>query len=66
VKNLKFVISIRADTMYMRSQVDAARTAAGRLGVQLEISQKVGRLEGRSILFRRTGRRPLRRAYHTA
>ena len=37
VKNLKYVLSIPGDTMYLRAQAAAAQASADRLGVELEV-----------------------------
>jgi len=37
VKNLKYVLSVPSDTMYLRAQTAAAQAAAHRLGVGLEV-----------------------------
>lgn len=37
MKQQKFVLSVPADTMYLRAQVDAAKSMADRVGVNLEV-----------------------------
>jgi len=37
VKNLKYVLSVPGDTMYLRAQIAAAQASADRLGVGLEV-----------------------------